>query len=241
MIASTTVTTKTLAVAALLAAGLGLTACGSNSEDATTTATSSTTVASSTAAPASSDEATPSSSMQSAAPAPETTAQDPLPPVAAPALPEVAIPTDVTIEPVTGGQPASQGDAQAITDLVSAVFPRPEDTIRGYYAWQLDNTCRQALGDEAAIQQVQGQLEQMPDIAIADLLTISPEMAGGDAQTQQMFAAFQGLTAATVDGVNNIMVNGNDASADVTITASGQTQTGPMRFLREDDRWKLCN
>ena len=121
------------------------------------------------------------------------------------------------------------------------MFPRPEDTIRGYYAWQLDNTCRQALGDDASIQQVEAQLQQMPDLAISDILAIPPEAAGQDAQTQQLFAAFQGLTTATVDRVDNIMVDGNDASADVTVTTSGQTQTGPMRFLREDDRWKLCN
>ena len=43
-----------------------------------------------------------------------------------------------------------------------------------------------------------------------------------------------------VDSVEDVRVNGESASASVTHTSNGKTETGVMRFQRENGAWKMC-
>lgn len=46
---------------------------------------------------------------------------------------------------------------------------------------------------------------------------------------------------ATLQSVDNVAVDGNQASADITVVSGGQADTSTMRFLQEGDRWTFCS
>lgn len=41
--------------------------------------------------------------------------------------------------------------------------------------------------------------------------------------------------------LSDVRVDGDIASATVTVTANGQTESGVQRFQREGGQWKVCN
>lgn len=138
-----------------------------------------------------------------------------------PAEPEMAplpqVPAPEVLAPVEG-EPASPEDAQAIADLVQSVTWAP--SLRAFMGNFLDNTCQRVIeeaGGQGAVD-----LSQVPEIPLEQI-----------PQYQE--------TRSTIDAIEEITVNGNEASAWVTTTSQGQTQSGTMKFLREDGRWKMCN
>lgn len=220
---------KKAAVAVVSASALVLAACGSDEEGNTTaeavTTSASTTVTSvaSSEAPTSSEAAETEESSAAPAPAPaEEPAQE---------QPEEVSPEDLDPEvlaqaeqlpvenveqlPVEGGQTASPEDAEAITALVNGI--NNETTLRGFLGYIPNNACSRAMENAQALD-----LNQFPDVNLAD------------------FPEFE-QSKASIDSVSNIIVNGDEASADVTTSHNGVAETGVQRFLWEGDRWTFCN
>lgn len=224
---------KKAAVAVVSASALILAACGSDEEGGDTgtdvvTTSASTTVTSSAAASSSSQASSTS----------KTTSKEEGEPAAAPAEgqpaegqpneanpdnidPEVLaqaeqFPVDnVEQQPVEGGETASPEDAAAITALVNGI--NDQTTLRGFMGYIPNNACSRAMANAQDLD-----LNQIPDINLAD------------------FPEFQNAKA-NIDSVDNIIVNGDEASADVTTSHNGVVETGVQRFLWEGDRWTFCD
>lgn len=213
---------KTL-VASTVIATLALSACGSSDEEDTAAAgssatpTSSAVVTSAAESSALQSSAADATDVSSDAAAPEAEAEaaavDPaVDPAAALEQAQIAV---TELQPVQG-QPASDADAAAITSLVTNI--NNETTLRGYIAYVPNRTCSRVIeanGGQAALD-----FSVIPD---APLSTI-PEAADSH-----------------VDGVSDIVINGNTASATVTATSNGQTTTGTQRFLNEGGNWLFCD
>ncbi|MDR7329697.1 Rv0361 family membrane protein [Corynebacterium guangdongense] len=124
----------------------------------------------------------------------------------------------VVQEPVAGGVPASQEDADAINGLVRGIYE--QSTLNSLVQYVPNNTCEAVLAqsDLDPNHNTQG----VPDMPLDQI-----------PQFQQ--------AQPSVDAVENLSVAGDRASADVTVTSGGQTDTSVMRFLREDGRWKFCS
>lgn len=215
---------KTL-VASTVIATLALSACGSSDEEDTAAAGSSATPTSSTVVTSAAE----SSALQSSAADATDVSSDAAAPEAAPEAEAAAV--DPAVDPAAAleqaqiavtelqpvqGQPASDADAAAITSLVTNI--NNETTLRGYIAYVPNRTCSRVIeanGGQAALD-----FSVIPD---APLSTI-PEAADSH-----------------VDGVSDIVINGNTASATVTATSNGQTTTGTQRFLNEGGNWLFCD
>lgn len=228
---------KNAAVAAVACSALVLAACGSEedntnaSADTTTTATS-TSTATSTAgseAESSADETTTETTTRDAAAAAngengqdgevveehvvEGQQFDPNNPDS------YQLPVEnAQLDPVEGGAPASPEDAQAITALLNNI--NNETTLRGYLGYIPNNACTRVLdeaGGRGAID-----LSQIPDVP----LNAYPDFANAKA---------------TINSVDDIVVNGDEASALVTASTADGTTTETQRFLRENGRWTFCD
>lgn len=113
------------------------------------------------------------------------------------------------------GQPASAGDKDAITNVVRSMVPT--GTLRQFMATTVNNTCARVIEEGGGVPD----LNEVPDLpleSIPDYQKAKP----------------------TVDSVEDVRVNGESASASVTHTSNGKTETGVMRFQRENGAWKMC-
>ncbi|WP_245802181.1 hypothetical protein [Corynebacterium pacaense] len=211
---------KKLAIASALVTPLVLAACGSgdsDSEDTNANSTSSSTTAASSGA-SSSKQATESGS---ATPTEgETTVHEPSPEeaeaassavAAAAANPEI---TFANLTPVEAGQPATPEQAAEIEGLVRGQLN--ETSLRSFMTYIPNNTCSRVLADQGV---GQADFNEIPDIPLSAI----------------------GADSGTIDSISEIQVEGDSASALVTASASGTTDTGVQRFLHEDGRWKFCN
>lgn len=121
-------------------------------------------------------------------------------------------------EPVRDGAPAGEQDAEAISNLVNGIYQ--QTTLNALVQYVPNNTCNAVLeeSDYDASYNTQG----VPDMPLSQI-----------PQFQQ--------AQPSVDSIDNLAVAGEHASADVTVTTGGQTDTATYRFLREDGRWKFCS
>ncbi|AWB81606.1 hypothetical protein C3B44_03880 [Corynebacterium yudongzhengii] len=117
-------------------------------------------------------------------------------------------------EPVPGGQPASEQDARAISDLVNGIYE--QETLHGFISYMPDNSCQALLAETNADA---FSLEGIPN-----------------APMDQM----RGWNETHVSDTSDVLVNGDTASATVTV----QTEFGPdsktQRFRNEGGAWKFC-
>lgn len=216
------------AVAVVSASVLALAACGSEEEGNSTAETVTSSASSSSVAPSSSVTSTSSTTVETeeptAAPAPapveepvqeqpEAAAQDAESDVSAQAE---QLPMETFVQtPIEGGQAASPEDAEAITALINGI--NDETTLRGFMGYIPNHACSRAMANAQDLD-----INQIPDINLAD------------------FPEFQNAKA-SIDSVDNIVVNGDQASASVTTSHNGVSETGVQRFLREGDRWTFCD
>lgn len=114
---------------------------------------------------------------------------------------------------------ASDEDKQQIVDLLHGLSngTRPMDE---YLHWTIDNTCRADIdeqgGEEAARQQAndsagRGNFDEQP---------------GG---------------APNITDIQDVMAEGDNAHAMVSIAEGERTDTNRMYFKREDAQWKFCH
>lgn len=131
-----------------------------------------------------------------------------------------------TQAPVRAGAPADGADVAAINDLVGGAYE--QTTLRGWVSYIPNNSCQALLDDVNAQVQAQYGTTDALDFSVIPETPLSEVPQYTEAQ-------------ATLQSVDNVAVDGAQASADVTVNSGGQTDTSTMRFLREGDRWTFCS
>ena len=134
----------------------------------------------------------------------------------------------IEVKPVEGGHPASQEDINAMTETMNRIY-NPADVV----SWSrviMNNSCKAVVdktNQELAAQgtsldQTEREMRQAVDAA---------RLAG------QPIPPVPDTSASLTD----VRVNGDTASATVTVTTNGQAESGVQRFARENGQWKVCN
>lgn len=131
-----------------------------------------------------------------------------------------------TQAPVRAAAPADDADVAAIRDLVGGAYE--QTTLRGWVSYVPNHSCQALLDDvNAQVQAQYGTTDALDFSVIPETpLTEVPQYT----QAQP-----------TLQSVDNVAVDGAQASADVTVNSGGQTDTSTMRFLQEGDRWTFCS
>lgn len=121
------------------------------------------------------------------------------------------------LPPVRGGQPADPATADEINGLVRGMYETT--TMREYVAYLPEHSCQQAL-EEGGFGDID--LNEIPDVPMASLDK-------------------QGWDQAYVESVDDIQVDGNEASATVRIHTAQGEDANTMRFRHEGGNWTFCN
>ena len=219
-------TVKKTMTALALAAPLALVACGSDdggdesTSSAPSTVTSTRTSETTTTTETSSAEETTSSQAPSETSAEPTESESP-DALAAPQMTDPFAAGQLAYEeatPVQGGGPANEADRAEIEGLVGGIYNT--ETFHQFLRYVPENACSaviEANGGPAALD-----LAEIPDMPLSQL----PGYAESNAHIQS---------------IEDVRVEGDQASAVVTAVSNGQAETQTQRFLKEDGRWKFCN
>ncbi|MEJ5927417.1 hypothetical protein WG915_02165 [Corynebacterium sp. H128] len=124
----------------------------------------------------------------------------------------------VQVEPLAGGRPASDEEVAELT----AMLKRQEEqtTLHGYMNTFVDSMCSELINEKGGPEAFS--LQGVPDAPLAQIPGYQQD-------------------ATKVTGVNNMIVDGDSASAAVTtVTGAGESATNTMRFRSEQGQWKLC-
>lgn len=235
-----TITPKKTVAAAVLVAPLALAACGSN-EDVVTgmaTETNMVTVAPDEAKPADAkkekkqeEQDKPEEGKPEGQPDPENPQAQGAPNEGAAGVvnpfEDGTIPS-VEIKPIEGGQSGTEADVKKMTETMNRIY-NPDDLV----SWSrviMDNSCKKVVDQTnqelasrgTSLEQTEREMQQALDAARA---------AGRPAPA----------VPKTTAQLSDVRVDGDIASATVTVNSGGQTETGVQRFAREGDQWKVCN
>lgn len=221
-------TMKKTITALALAAPLALVACGSDDGADETTSSAPSTVTSTrtseTTTTETSEEETTSSSAAPSETSAEPTEGESTEATEAQAAPQINDPFAAgqlayeEATPVEGGGPASEADRAEIEGLVGGIYQ--SQTFHQFLRYVPENACSaviEANGGPAALD-----LGDIPDMPLSQL----PGYAESNAHIQS---------------IDDVRVEGDQASAVVTAVSNGQAETQTQRFLKEDGRWKFCN
>lgn len=121
------------------------------------------------------------------------------------------------LQPVEGGQAADEATSGQISALVNGWYEVPD--MRAYMRYIPDNTCSQVLAEN-------------PDVNNVDY-NMFPQIP--------MTQVSNNWNAAGVQSIDDLTVNGNDASATVTVNTGEGVDTSVMRFKNEGGSWLFCN
>lgn len=124
---------------------------------------------------------------------------------------------DVVPNPTLTASHAEDADVEAIRQTVVSLF-NYDSTVKEYFSNFLTYTCKEKLGTTTIDQSM---LDQMPNIKFKD----SPQAA----------------QLPSVTSVTNIDVEGTRATATMTVSGQGTTQSNEVTFVKEDGLWKLCS
>lgn len=124
---------------------------------------------------------------------------------------------DVIPNPTLTASHADEADVEAIRQTVVSLF-NYDASVKEYFSNFLTYTCKEKLGSTTIDQSM---LDQMPDIKFKD----SPQAA----------------LLPSVTSVTNIDIEGARASATMTVSGGGTTQSNEVAFVKEDGLWKLCS
>lgn len=134
----------------------------------------------------------------------------------------------VEVQPIEGGQAASEADIKGMTDTMNKIY-NPKDLV----SWSrviMDNSCKKVVDQTnqelasrgTSLEQTEREMQQAVDAANAAGRSLPP-------------------VPKTNAQLSDARVNGDTASATVTVTSDGQTESGVQRFQREGNQWKVCN
>ncbi|PRQ12505.1 hypothetical protein C1Y63_00110 [Corynebacterium sp. 13CS0277] len=219
---------RATALATVMLAPVALTACGSKDDEAaasstapaTSTTTTTATVAPTTEAPTSEEAPTTEAAPTEDKPAEETPAPAPAPEQQEAAPVPVPGGIDVNnipvVEPIAGGQPGSEADVAQVRGIMEAL--NSGKTTHEVFRSLQNNTCTRVL--QANGQDGQLDLTEIPDVPVTMLPNYQPSSIGE---------------------ITDVMVEGDEMSAQVSTVTGGETRTGTVRFAREGGQWKLCD
>lgn len=99
--------------------------------------------------------------------------------------------------------------------------PEQQTTMHGYMNNMVDSLCTELIEQNGGRQAFS--FNEIPDLPLNQI----PEY---------------NATRTTLTGVENVTVDGENASANVTTSkGSGESETMTMRFRNEGGAWKLCS
>lgn len=139
---------------------------------------------------------------------------------------EGALPT-VEIKPIEGDQ-AGEADVRAMTETMNRIY-NPADIV----SWSrviMDNSCQKVV-----------------DQTNQELAARGTNLDQTEAQMRQALNAQRAAgqpvppVPKTQTSLDDVRVNGDTASATVTVNTNGRTESGVQRFARENGQWKVCN
>lgn len=135
------------------------------------------------------------------------------------------------VEPVQG-EAASQEDIDGINTLVRGMYE--QQTMRSFVKYLPEHTCSAIRNDpNSGLDQVD--YNQVPDVPMNQLKDM---MAAAGQDTSQMEGFDWSKTG--VESINDVVVNGDDASATVNVNTSQGMDSSTMRFKRENGNWTFC-
>ena len=127
-------------------------------------------------------------------------------------------PTVVPLPPVENGQAANEQVKAELTELVGGIYKQRD--MRSFTRYIPEHSCKQLLDQqETDLRNVD--YDQLPQTPIEQVM--GPEWAQIGLQS-----------------LDNVQVNGDDASADVTVNSPQGPDTSTMRFHHEGGRWTFC-
>ena len=137
------------------------------------------------------------------------------------------IPT-VEAKPVENGKEASPEDIKGMTDTMNKIY-NPKDFV----SWSrviMDNSCKKVVDQTnqelasrgTSLEQTEREMQQAVDAAKAAGRPFPP-------------------VPQTSAELSDVRVDGDTASATVTVNSDGQVESGVQRFQREGNQWKVCN
>ena len=145
------------------------------------------------------------------------------------------------IKPIEGGQNANDADKQAIEQLVRG--QHEIDNVKEYFNYMPQHAC-QAVRDEQAQEfgQYQQYVDSLPNQSFAEYANTMRQQGGGNREVEKFASQLESIPQSTkLQSVNDVVVNGDDASATVSVSNSEGTETSTVRFRRENGNWTFCN
>lgn len=137
-----------------------------------------------------------------------------------------------TVKPVESGQAASQEDVNAITGLVQGLYETT--TMREFFRYMPEHSCQAVLNANDG-ELAKMDYNQVPDVPM-DSLKSTMQAAGEDTSALEGFD----WNSTGVDSINDVLVNGDDASATVNVNTNNGIDSTTMRFKREAGNWTFC-
>ncbi|OFT63426.1 hypothetical protein [Corynebacterium sp. HMSC05E07] len=136
------------------------------------------------------------------------------------------------VDPIQG-QAASQEDIDGINGLVRGMYD--QQTMRSFVKYLPDHTCEAVRNDpNSGLSELD--YNQIPDVPMNQLKDM---MATAGADTSQMEGFDWNQTG--VESINDVVVDGDSASATVNVNTSKGLDSSTMRFKRENGNWTFCN
>lgn len=145
------------------------------------------------------------------------------------------------IKPIEGGQDANDADKQAIEQLVRG--QHEIDNVKEYFNYMPQHACQAVReGQAKEFSQYQQYVDSLPNESFADYANSMRQQGGGNGEVEKFASQLESIPQSTkLQSVNDIVVNGDDASATVSVSNSEGNETSTVRFRRENGNWTFCN
>ena len=145
------------------------------------------------------------------------------------------------IKPIEGGQDANDADKQAIEQLVRG--QHEIDNVKEYFNYMPQHACQAVReGQAKEFGQYQQYVDSLPNQSFAEYANTMRQQGGGNGEVEKFASQLESIPQSTkLQSVNDVVVNGDDASATVSVSNSEGTETSTVRFRRENGNWTFCN
>lgn len=145
------------------------------------------------------------------------------------------------IKPIEGGQDANDADKQAIEQLVRG--QHEIDNVKEYFNYMPQHACQAVReGQAKEFGQYQQYVDSLPNESFAEYANSMRQQGGGNGEVEKFASQLESIPQSTkLQSVNDIVVNGDDASATVSVSNSEGNETSTVRFRRENGNWTFCN
>ncbi|MER0111599.1 hypothetical protein [Corynebacterium sp. KPL3954] len=145
------------------------------------------------------------------------------------------------IKPIEGGQDANDADKQAIEQLVRG--QHEIDNVKEYFNYMPQHACQAVReGQAKEFGQYQQYVDSLPNQSFAEYANTMRQQGGGNGEAEKFASQLESIPQSTkLQSVNDIVVNGDDASATVSVSNSEGNETSTVRFRRENGNWTFCN